>query len=245
MKRVTPKLIAIFLVLWRPAVVTTSVIGVAGVPEDAETWASWISEFSRQLSTTDIIIITLGAGILAGATGWDWAGRTWSVRVVPWWQGRKFKPLQIDWPGLVAGSKSGGQLAYAAKFWLAGQNTGHRSLEIQDAEIRSLLTGQHLPLQIRTDTGYAPLSEANPIPPDAPFYLQALLYDSSSSHEVEGMREDEFLKTWGKVEVSIKFDGIWRSRIVGHHEIYQSFLGRLHSSKSTPHPKVTRKTSTP
>lgn len=118
-----------------------------------------------------------------------------------------------NFDGLIAWQSSErGQ--YVSKFWVEGVNQSSTLIQVRNARIISLVTGESLLMQLRTNKGYVSPDEANPIPPKATMYLHALLYEpiltrklqaQTFTPEPEGIKVEQFLQTWGAFRFEIDY----------------------------------------
>jgi hypothetical protein len=98
---------------------------------------------------------------------------------------------------------------------------------------------------MRTDSGYAPPNEANPIPREARFRMQGLFYDPNTikAGDREGIREDEFLRDFSEFIFEAEYDGRRFTKTFNAANI-SAELNRLKPEQLST-PRVTKKATTP
>lgn len=134
----------------------------------------------------------------------------------------------------------GGQL-FVDAFKINGVRRGPGLVVLESAEMVSLVTGEHLPLQILIPKGGgAPADQVEPIAPEAKIGLVASLRKSGG----EGMAESDFIRRWGKFEFRLGY------RIDGSKASYshlfdwdwvQRKIADANPNAPFPTPVVTRK----
>ena len=177
----------------------------------------WLEGLGWGLVALAILVLVFG-GRIEGGFRITFAGPFWRRRVNPYlvlmaigalvfisgligYAAENYRgPLRWDFSGFLGANWLASSLPYVASFQVSGHNSSPSEVQITDAYIISAMTGERLPVTIRTDAGYVTPKDSNPIPSGAQFYMHALFYDPNKKLEPgerEGIPEDEFLKQWG------------------------------------------------
>ena len=135
----------------------------------------------------------------------------------------------------------GGYGTYNAdQFIIRAKNISDREIAIEDAYIISGLTGEKLIMKVeisneRGITEYLSLSDINPIPPSADIELVVNFTEGRQ----DGIPEQDFMSTWGKVDFVAHYDGGTEHRQSFDHETIVSVFQKMRPG--TPLPRTTRK----
>ena len=138
---------------------------------------------------------------------------------------------EISWLGMTGSATTP---AIIQSFQLAGINHGPPIEEI-GGYIRSLVTGQKLPILLNVDGEAVPPSQTHGIPSGAKFGLVA--YFDERGQAGHGMYARQFTNEWNSFEVAFDYDGKHWSRTFTEPEIAAQ-VARFEDETKPPPPKV-------
>ncbi len=149
-----------------------------------------------------------------------------------------FQPISWELSGFIGCSKSGDEPPYISSFQMQGE--AKRNSFIQSCSITSEVTGKEIEVLFKSDSGYVTASELNEIPTGAKIFAQALFYVPGKTGKREGIVEEQFLRDWGGLTLTIQYKKSSFKRSFDHHEVRKN-IDRIKPPIRKPRPRVTAK----